>query len=110
MPLYEYECQACGHRFEVIQKYSDPLVEVCSTCAGPVQKLVSSPAIKFKGAGWYVNDYAKKDQVTATKSDPGAAAQAPSASGADSSSPAQSNAASSAPAPASPAPSAPKNS
>jgi len=61
MPLYEYECEACGKRFERIQKFSDPLVDVCPTCGkGPVRKLLSSPAIQFKGSGWYITDYAKK--------------------------------------------------
>jgi putative FmdB family regulatory protein len=61
MPLYEYQCEACGHRFEVIQKFSDPPVEVCPRCGGAVRKLLSSPAIQFKGSGWYITDYAKKD-------------------------------------------------
>ena len=60
MPLYEYECGACAHRFERIQKFSDPLVDVCPKCGGTVRKLLSSPAIQFKGSGWYINDYAKK--------------------------------------------------
>jgi putative FmdB family regulatory protein len=60
MPLYEYQCEACSHRFERIQKFSDPPVEVCPTCGGPVRKLISSPAIQFKGSGWYITDYAKK--------------------------------------------------
>ena len=60
MPLYEYECSDCALRFERIQKFSDPIVKTCPTCGGPVQKLPSSPAIKFKGTGWYINDYAKK--------------------------------------------------
>ena len=59
MPLYEYECDACGRRFERIQKFSDPLVTVCPTCGGTVRKLFSSPAIKFKGSGFYITDYAK---------------------------------------------------
>jgi putative FmdB family regulatory protein len=59
MPLYEYLCDACGHRFERIQKFSDPPVDACPTCGGVVQKLISSPAIQFKGSGWYVTDYAK---------------------------------------------------
>jgi len=59
MPLYEYQCGRCG-RFELIRKFSDPPVEVCPTCGAEVQKLLSSPAIQFKGAGWYVTDYAKK--------------------------------------------------
>jgi putative FmdB family regulatory protein len=62
VPLYEYRCDACGHRFEVIQKFSDPPIDVCPVCKGAVQKLMSSPAFQFKGSGWYVTDYAKKDQ------------------------------------------------
>ena len=61
MPLYEYECDNHGHRFEVIQKFSDPLVAVCPTCGGPVHKRISSPAFQFKGSGWYITDYARKD-------------------------------------------------
>jgi putative FmdB family regulatory protein len=61
MPLYEYECEACAHRFERIQKFSDPPVDTCPTCGkGPVRKLFSSPAIQFKGSGWYITDYARK--------------------------------------------------
>jgi putative FmdB family regulatory protein len=61
MPLYEYQCEACGSRFEKIQKFSDPPADVCAKCGkGPVTKLLSSPAIQFKGSGWYITDYAKK--------------------------------------------------
>ena len=68
MPLYEYECEACGQRFEKIQKFSDPPVDVCPKCGkGPVNKLISSPAIQFKGSGWYITDYAKKDSSPASK-------------------------------------------
>jgi putative FmdB family regulatory protein len=63
MPLYEYQCEACAHRFEVIQKFSDPPVEACQRCGGAVRKLLSSPAIQFKGSGWYITDYAKKDST-----------------------------------------------
>jgi len=67
VPLYEYECDACGRRFEVIQKYSDAPVEVCRECGkGPVRRLLSSPAIQFKGSGWYITDYAKKGTTDAT--------------------------------------------
>jgi len=62
MPLYEYECEACGTRFEQIQKFSDPPVEKCPACGGTVQKLMSLPAFQFKGTGWYVTDYARKGQ------------------------------------------------
>ena len=61
MPLYEYECEACGQRFELIRKFSDPPVDVCALCGkGPVTRLVSSPAIQFKGSGFYITDYVKK--------------------------------------------------
>jgi putative FmdB family regulatory protein len=60
MPLYEYECEACAHRFERIQKFSDPPIDICPVCEGTVRKLLSSPAIQFKGSGWYITDYAKK--------------------------------------------------
>lgn len=60
MPLYEYECDACGQRFELIRKFSDPPVTSCTACNGSVRKLLSSPAIQFKGSGWYVTDYARK--------------------------------------------------
>jgi putative FmdB family regulatory protein len=59
VPLYEYECEKCGHRFEKIQKFSDPPVDKCPKCGSPVHKLMSSPAIQFKGTGWYVTDYAR---------------------------------------------------
>jgi putative FmdB family regulatory protein len=62
MPLYEYQCDACGHRFERIQKFSDPPVEACPACGGSVRKLISSPAIQFKGSGFYITDYAKSGQ------------------------------------------------
>ena len=61
MPLYEYHCEACGSRFEKIRKFSDPPLEECPTCGkGPVTKLISSPAIQFKGSGFYITDYPKK--------------------------------------------------
>jgi putative FmdB family regulatory protein len=61
VPIYEYECEACGHRFELIRKYSDLPVELCPVCGErKVHKRVSSPAFQFKGTGWYVTDYARK--------------------------------------------------
>ena len=59
MPLYEYECKKCHHRFEKIQKFSDPHVKKCPECGGPVEQVISAPAVQFKGSGWYVTDYAK---------------------------------------------------
>jgi len=93
MPLYEYECSACGHRFELIQRFADPPAEKCAACGqGPVLKLISSPAVHFKGTGWYVTDYAKKSGAAAVKTDagPGDAGKTESAS-ADSSKPATSS-------------------
>ena len=73
MPLYEYECEACGQRFEVIQKFSDPPPDACEKCGqGPVHRQQSSPAIQFKGSGWYITDYAQKGK---TGSETGAAAK-----------------------------------
>ncbi|MBI2188647.1 MAG: zinc ribbon domain-containing protein [Acidobacteria bacterium] len=61
MPLYEYECGACGQHFELIRRFSDPEVDACAVCGkGPVRRLLSSPAIQFKGSGWYITDYARK--------------------------------------------------
>lgn len=73
MPLYEYQCQKCGHRFERIQKFSDAPVAECPKCGGAVQKLVSSPAFQFKGTGWYVTDYARQgDRSSNAESKPAA--------------------------------------
>ena len=63
MPLYEYQCKQCGHRFEKIQSFSAPEEKVCPTCGGEVERLISAPAIQFKGAGWYVNDYAGRNNA-----------------------------------------------
>ncbi len=60
MPLYEYQCKKCKHRFEKIQKFSDPLLKKCPECGGPLEQLLSPPAVQFKGSGWYVTDYARK--------------------------------------------------
>ncbi|HEY8669381.1 MAG TPA: zinc ribbon domain-containing protein, partial [Terriglobales bacterium] len=60
MPLYEYLCNKCGHRFERIQRFSDPMVKKCPECGGKVEQVISAPAVQFKGSGWYVTDYAKK--------------------------------------------------
>jgi putative FmdB family regulatory protein len=65
MPLYEYQCTKCGHRFEKIQKFSDKRIKKCPQCGGPVEQVISAPAVQFKGSGWYVTDYAKKPSATA---------------------------------------------
>ena len=63
MPLYEYECKKCHHRFERIQKFSDRHVKKCPECGGPIEQLISAPTVQFKGSGWYVTDYAKKSSA-----------------------------------------------
>ena len=68
MPLYEYECPGCG-TFERVQKFSDPILTACPTCDKPVEKLISAPAIQFKGTGWYVTDYAKKGKDPSASSE-----------------------------------------
>jgi putative FmdB family regulatory protein len=68
MPLYEYECEAAGHRFEVIQKFSDAPIEKCRVCGAPVHKLQSAPAFHLKGTGWYATDYAKSGSTPESKS------------------------------------------
>ena len=100
MPLYEYECDSCGHRFEVIQKFSDALVDTCPKCGKTVHKLISSPAIQFKGSGWYITDYAKKDSTSATKA--GNAKEGSTSSSEGSSASADAPASASTPAPAAP--------
>ena len=62
MPLYEYQCEGCGKQFEVIQKFSDPPLTRHESCGGSVYRLLSAPALQFKGSGWYVNDYAKSSK------------------------------------------------
>jgi putative FmdB family regulatory protein len=60
VPLYDYQCKKCRHRFEKIQKFSDPEIKKFPECGGEVERLLSAPAVQFKGSGWYVTDYAKK--------------------------------------------------
>jgi putative FmdB family regulatory protein len=69
MPLYEYECKKCGHRFEKIQKFSDKMVKKCPECGGQVEQMISAPAVQFKGSGWYVTDYAKKSSSPGASGD-----------------------------------------
>jgi putative FmdB family regulatory protein len=76
VPLYEYHCSRCG-RFEVIRRFSDSPLAHCPTCDGAVDKLISAPAIQFKGSGWYVTDYARKPAAGNTD----AKAETPATSG-----------------------------
>jgi putative FmdB family regulatory protein len=70
VPLYEYECKKCGHRFERIQKFSDKPVTRCPECGGKVEQLLHAPAVQFKGSGWYVTDYARKSSAPASSEGP----------------------------------------
>jgi putative FmdB family regulatory protein len=67
MPIYEYQCTKCNDRTEVIQKFTDPPYAVCDKCGGDVRKLMSAPAIQFKGSGFYKNDYASAASKAETK-------------------------------------------
>jgi putative FmdB family regulatory protein len=67
MPIYEYKCNSCGKKFEKIEKFSDSPLEVHEGCGGPVERLLSAPALQFKGTGWYVTDYAKSNGSGANK-------------------------------------------
>jgi putative FmdB family regulatory protein len=80
MPLYEYRCKKCGHRFEKIQSFSAPDEKECPVCGSEVEKLISAPAIQFKGAGWYVTDYASKSNGGASKSSGSSGDSKPAAS------------------------------
>ena len=80
MPLYEYECKKCHHRFERIQKFSDPHVKKCPDCGGPVEQVISAAAVRFKGSGWYVTDYPKKSTAPASSSNGDSASKGDSGS------------------------------
>ena len=69
MPIYEYICSACGHRFEVMQKITDHPVKKCEKCGGSVRKVLSAPALVFKGTGWYATDYANPERKKARKAE-----------------------------------------
>ncbi len=83
MPIYEYQCDSCGHRLERIQKFSDPPVAACPLCGAAVRKLMSSPAIQFKGSGFYITDYAKAGQPGKDKEGTGDSGKARDSSSSD---------------------------
>src|SRR5947207_15610240 len=92
MPLYEFECEACKTRFERIQKYTDPNPEACPNCGkGPNRKMPSSPAIQFKGSGFYITDYAKKSSSEAGSKSGSASNESASSSSSSSASPSSSS-------------------
>ena len=82
MPLYEYACEKCGDKFEVMQKFVDEPLTTHEKCGGPVHRLISVSALQFKGSGWYVNDYAKSGASTSS-SDNGSTAKSDGASKAE---------------------------
>jgi putative FmdB family regulatory protein len=71
MPLYDYRCDKCDETFEVLQKFSDEPLTVHEGCGGKVERLLSAPALQFKGTGWYVTDYAKGGKSPSTSSSNG---------------------------------------
>ncbi|MCZ7650029.1 MAG: zinc ribbon domain-containing protein [Thermoanaerobaculia bacterium] len=76
MPIYEYQCGACGARTEILQRLDEAPLAHCPHCGGPMSKLVSAPAFQFKGSGWYVTDYAGKGKAGAAGSSRGAGGSA----------------------------------
>jgi len=74
MPLYEYCCKKCNHRFERIRKFSDPPLKKCPDCGGAIEQMISAAAVQFKGSGWYVTDYAKKSGASSSASSDGESA------------------------------------
>lgn len=75
MPLYEYRCTGCGEQLEVLQHIGDPPVTVCARCGGTMEKVLSAPALQFRGSGWYVTDYAHKGNGNGTSARSGGAAK-----------------------------------
>lgn len=90
MPLYEYQCTQCNRVFEAIRKFSDPDLTECSQCGGQLERLLSAPAIQFRGSGWYVNDYAKKSSANGRQDSPSKETKSSETKASDSNSPAKS--------------------
>ena len=102
MPRYEYKCEGCGEIFELQQKFADEPLTVHDKCGGRVERIISAPALQFKGSGWYVNDYAGKD---ASKPEASSAGPTPETKTGDSKPASADSAAASAPAAPAAAPS-----
>src|SRR5215472_8510194 len=85
MPLSEYACHRCGKTFEVMQKFADQPLTVHEDCGGEVERLISPPALQFKGTGWYVTDYARKSGSSGTNGSNGKSESKGEASKTDSS-------------------------
>ena len=104
MPLYEYECATCHKRTEKIQKFSDPEITICPHCGGPLERVLSAPAVSFKGGGWFADGYGNAKPKSSGDS---ASTSSGSASKSDSHSTSTNGASSATPAPSAPAPSTP---
>jgi putative FmdB family regulatory protein len=83
LPLYPYRCKECGHRFEKIQKFGAKQEKVCPKCGGALERTLTAPSLNFKGAGWYVNDYAAKGSSSAGGSSASESSSAEKKTGAD---------------------------
>lgn len=86
MPMYEYKCDRCGEVFELIQRFSDEPLKTHEGCGGAVERLLSAPALQFKGSGWYITDYAKPGNATTPAAKNGGTESKPAASSGDASS------------------------
>jgi putative FmdB family regulatory protein len=106
MPLYEYECRQCHRHTEKIQKFSDPEITVCPHCGGPLERVISAPAISFKGGGWYADGYGNKKPGGGSGEGKSADSKGGAAKSSESKSDAATKAAESTPAPASSTPAA----
>ena len=69
MPLYEYKCEGCGEIFEIRQKFADEPLHVHEKCGGAVHRLISAPALQFKGSGWYITDYGRGSSGSSSSSE-----------------------------------------
>ncbi len=91
MPIYEYQCQTCHRTLEKRQKFSDPELTVCPFCEGKLEKMISAPAVQFKGGGWYADGYGNKSTAKSGSSTEGGSTSGSSESGSSSSTPASSS-------------------
>ena len=88
MPIYEYQCEACGQVSEELQKFSDPPLTTCKHCCGNLNKLISHSAFHLKGSGWYVSEYGNKKPNSATSNAPASTEPAPTEKKSEASAPA----------------------
>ena len=107
MPLYEYECQQCKRHTEKIQKFSDPEITVCPHCGGPLERVLSAPAVSFKGGGWYADGYGNAKPSAKSEGKADVSASSGSSNESSSSSSKESSTAAAPSAPAAPAASTP---